>query len=181
MIMWCGRAAAWLPLIAMLCAPPAAGQTAGFVGIGAGAGVPVGSGQGGMNNGWITEIMAGTVLPNNIMSVRAGVMYAQNRIDTMDDMQYVPGGTDRLFVLMGGLMAMPDWDWDWVPYVHAGAGAVHARFHGGRTSFAWSAGAGTTLKWRTLDFFVEGRLLQARGGGDRGEMASVTTGVRVPL
>jgi hypothetical protein len=167
-------------LLGLIALPSAAAGQSGFLGIGAGAGIPVGPDDT-MGNGWVTEVMAGRVLPNGFMSVRLGGMYAQSPIATMDAMQYVPGGTTRLLGAMAGLMAMPDWDWDWYPYVHAGAGAIHSRFHGSMTSFAWSAGAGTVLKLQKVDFYVEGRFQQARRGGERGQMVTATTGIRLPF
>jgi hypothetical protein len=168
-------------------AAAAAAQESGFIGIGAGAGIPAGSRSGGMNTGWVTEVMAGRVLPGNFASVRLGGMFAQSRIDGMagDDMwmgdPLPEGGTGRIIGGMAGLMAMPSWDWEWYPYLHAGAGIVNARYQGDVTSFAWSGGAGAVMKWRTLDFYVEGRLLQARRRSGHGEMGSITTGLRFPF
>jgi hypothetical protein len=174
-----GRAALLAGAVLLLAAAPAAGQSNRFVGIGGGAGIPVGAPGEMMDIGWVAELMGGFVLPNNIMSVRLGVMHSSSRVPGMDAMEYIPPGTSRLYGAMAGVMMMPDWDWDWVPYVHAGAGALHSRFQGSTTSFAWATGAGATLKWRTIDFFVEGRLLQARRAGGRGEMVTLTTGIRL--
>jgi hypothetical protein len=88
-------------------------------------------------------------------------------------------GTQAMVALLGGFMAMPRWDYDWFPYVFVDAGALTARLHGSVTSFAWSSGVGTTLQWSTVDFFVEGRFLQARRAGTSGEMVFATMGVRV--
>jgi hypothetical protein len=168
-------------LLALAALPSAVAGQAGFLGIGGGAGIPVGGVRDGMGNGWVTEVMAGRVLPNGFMSVRLGGMYARSPIATMGGMQDEPGGTTRLLGAMAGLMAMPDWDWDWYPYVHAGAGAIHSRFHGSMTSFAWTAGAGTVLKLQNVDFYVEGRFQQARRSGERGQMVTATTGIRLPF
>jgi hypothetical protein len=182
------RRAAAAASIMLAVAPVAAiAQESGFIGIGAGAGIPAGSRSGGMSTGWVAEVMAGRVLPGNFASIRLGGMFAQSRIDGMaGDAMWMgdplpEGGTGRIIGGMAGLMAMPSWDWDWYPYVHAGAGVVNARYQGDVTSFAWSGGAGAVMKWRTLDFYVEGRLLQARRGSGHGEMASITTGFRYPL
>jgi hypothetical protein len=171
-----------LTLLLLALAPAGAAAQSGFIGIGGGAGVPVGGAADAMGNAWVTEVMAGRVLPNGFMSVRIGGMYGQSRVDGIDEgMMFMEGGTTRLLGAMAGLMAMPDWDWDWYPYVHAGAGAIRGRFQGSMTSFAWSAGAGTVLKLRTLDFYVEGRFLQALRSGERGEMVTATAGIRLPL
>jgi hypothetical protein len=160
---------------------PSHSQVPVFVGAGGGAGIPLGGDSRSMGTAWMTELMAGFVVPGNLMSVRAGVMYGESSIRSMDGMQFMPGGTTRLLGAMGGVMAMPNWDWDWYPYVHAGAGFMNARLHGSTTSLLWAAGAGATMKWKTIDFYVEGRLLQARSGGARGEMVSITSGIRLPI
>ena len=87
-------------------------------------------------------------------------------------------GTQRILGAMGGFMLMPDWNRDWVPYLLATAGAVNTEFAGRMTSFAWATGAGATLRWEALDFYVEGRFLQATRDGARGEMVSISTGIR---
>jgi hypothetical protein len=181
------RRAGLAALVILTCsAHGAAAQESGFIGIGAGAGIPAGSRSDGMRTGWVTEVMAGRVLPGNFASVRVGGMFARSPIDGMMDAMWLgdplpEGGTGRLIGGMAGLMAMPDWDWDWYPYLHAGAGLVNARYQGSATSFAWSGGAGAVMKWRSLDFYVEGRLLQARSGSGHGEMVSITTGLRLPF
>jgi hypothetical protein len=153
-----------------------------FISVGAGAGFPVGPNRGSMQTGWVTEIMAGTVLPNGYSSLRVGGMYAQSRItasDGMGGMSFMPAGTGRLVGGMVGLMAMPNWDWDWFPYVHASVGAVNASYQGSATSFAWSSGVGFVLQWRLIDFYTEGKFVQARRAGATGEMIAVTTGLRL--
>jgi hypothetical protein len=164
----------------------ASAQTAGFVGLGGGASFPTGSRSDAMRTGWMTELMAGLVLPGNFASARIGGMLGESRVGAMADDMWMGdplpgGGTSRVIGAVAGLMAMPDWDWDWYPYVHAGAGLVNARYQGSVTSFAWSGGAGAVMKWRTLDFYVEGRFLQARRDGGHGGMVSVTSGLRLPL
>jgi hypothetical protein len=185
-------------VLALLAPAAAAAQSNAFVGIGAGAGIPTGASGDAMGSGWLTEAMAGLVLPNGRVTLRVGGMYGQTPLRTADPMGDAGGmgppgdmgGTDdgpraptstRLLGAMAGVMAMPAWDWDWYPYVHAGAGALRARYDGSATSFAWSAGAGTTLKSRALDFYIEGRYLQARRSGETGAMVSATTGLRFPL
>jgi hypothetical protein len=174
-------------LVMLACsAGSAATQESGFLGAGGGVGIPAGSRSDGMRTGWVTELMVGRVLPGGFASVRVGGMFAQSRIEGMAGEMWMgdpppKGGTGRIVGGMAGLMAMPRWDWDWYPYLHAGAGLVNARYQGNATSFAWSGGAGAVLKSRTLDFYVEARLLQARRGGGHGEMASVTTGARLPF
>jgi hypothetical protein len=185
-------------VLALLTPLGAAAQSNAFVGIGAGAGVPTGASADAMGSGWLTEAMAGLVLPNGRVTLRVGGMYGQTSLRGADPMGDAGGmgptggmgSTDdgpgtptstHLLGAMAGVMAMPAWDWDWYPYVHAGAGALRARYDGSATSFAWSAGAGTTLKSRALDFYIEGRYLQARRGGETGAMVSATTGLRFPL
>jgi hypothetical protein len=158
----------------------------GFVGIGGGASFPTGSGSDAMRTGWTTELMAGLVLPGNFASVRVGGMFGESRVEPMMEGMWMgdplpDGGTSRVIAGMAGLMAMPDWDWDWYPYVHASAGIVNARFQGSATSFGWAAGAGTVMKWRSLDFYVEARFLQARRAGGHAGMVSATSGVRLPF
>jgi hypothetical protein len=171
-----------LVLALALLAPAAVAGQSSFFGIGAGAGIPVGGAADAMGNAWVTEVMAGRVLPNGFMSARIGGMFGQSQVAGVDDgMMFMESGTTRLLGAMAGLMAMPDWDWDWYPYAHAGAGALHGRFQGGMTSFAWSAGAGTVLKLRAVDFYFEGRYLQALRSGERGEMVTATTGIRFPF
>jgi hypothetical protein len=167
-----------------LCAASAAGQANGFVGLGGGASMPAGSSSDNMRTGWVTELMAGLTLPGNFASVRVGGMFGESRVEPMaGDMGMgdpLPR-TSRTISGMAGLMLMPDWDWDWYPYLHGGAGLVHARYQGSATSFGWSAGAGAVMKWRTLDFYVEGRFLQARRDAATGSMTAVTSGLRLPF
>jgi hypothetical protein len=161
-------------------APEAAAQR--FVTVGAGAGFPFGPDRGSMQTGWVTEIMAGMVLPNGFSSLRVGGMYAESRIagsEGMGGMAFMPSGTGRLVGGMVGLMAMPNWDWDWFPYVHASAGAMNASFQGTTTSFAWSSGVGIVVQWRLIDFYTEGKFVQARRAGATGEMIAITTGLRL--
>jgi hypothetical protein len=167
-------------------ASSAAAQSGGFVGLGGGASFPLGSRSDAMRTGWMTELMAGMVLPGNFASVRVGGMLGESQVRPMDDGMWMgdplpDARTSRVVGGMAGLMAMPDWDWDWYPYVHAGVGVVSARYQGSATSFAWSGGAGAVMKWRSLDFYVESRFLQARRDGGDGSMVSATTGVRLPL
>jgi hypothetical protein len=181
-----GRRAVLIAFVVLASGGSAAAQESGFLGVGGGVGIPAGSRSDGMHTGWVTEMMVGRVLPGGFASARVGAMFAQSRIDGMMDEMWMgdplpEGGTGRLIGGMAGMMAMPRWDWDWYPYLHAAAGLVNARYQGDVTSFAWSGGAGAVMKWRTLDFYVEGRLLQARRGGDHGEMVSVTTGLRFPF
>jgi hypothetical protein len=134
----------------------------------------------------VTELMAGMVLPGNFASMRVGGMFGESRVNSMADAMWMgdplpDGGTSRVVAGMAGLMAMPDWDWDWYPYVHASGGVINARFQGNATSFGWSAGAGAVMKWRSLDFYVEGRFLQARRSASHAGMASFTSGARLPF
>lgn len=172
---------AWLgaALVGTLCAGVAVGQSPQFVAVGAGASFPTGSGSEGMNPGFLAEAMAGKVLPGGFASARIGAMYGQSHLGGAGmGMQSIEPGTQRMFGLMAGLMVMPRWDYDWTPYALGTLGVVNARFQGTTNSFAWAAGAGTTLQWKEVDFFLEGRFLEARKGDGRGQMVSVTTGVR---
>jgi hypothetical protein len=158
----------------------------GFAAVGGGASFPTGGRADVMRTGWVAELMAGTVLPGNFASFRVGGMFGESRVDPMMDGMGLgdplpEGGTSRVIAGMAGLMAMPDWDWDWYPYIHASAGIINARFHGSATSFGWAAGAGAVMKWRSLDFYVESRFLQARRSEGSAGMGSVTSGVRLPF
>lgn len=167
------------PLLCAICADPALAQSGRFLTVGGGASFPTGDASAAMDPGWMTEVMGGVVLPGNFASLRVGGMYGQSRVTGGTGMQAMEGGTQRIVGAMGGLMVMPDWNRDWVPYALATAGAINARFQGNATSFAWSTGAGATLQWEAVDFYVEGRFLQARKSAARGEMVSVTTGIRL--
>ena len=164
-------------LLGAVCAMPAAGQQ--FLSLGAGASFPTGTVRAAMDPGWMTEVMGGVVLPGNFASVRIGAMYGQSRVGGGSGMMAAESGTQSIFGAMGGFMVMPDWNRDWVPYLLATAGAISAEYEGRMTSFAWSTGAGATLRWEALDFYVEGRFMQASKGSARGEMVSVTSGIRL--
>jgi hypothetical protein len=159
-------------------------QSGSFFAIGGGASFPPGDAGDAMDPGWVAQLMAGRVLPGDFASARIGVMYGQSRVPGAAGAMgttapvMIPG-TQRMIAVLGGLMAMPRWNYDWFPYVFVDAGAVSARLHGSATSFAWSTGAGTTLQWSSVDFFVEARFLQARRAEGSGEMLFATTGVRV--
>ena len=170
-------------LLALMWPTAARAQSGRFVAFGGGASFPAGSASEGMNTGWVTELMAGTVLPGGVLSLRTGLMYGRAGIGDEDadpGMQMMEPGTQKMLGAMAGLMAMPpQWNWDWVPYVFATAGVVNASYQGSMASFAWTGGAGTLLQLKPFDLYLEGRLLQARKNGGRGQMVSLTAGIRL--
>lgn len=153
-----------------------------FLTAGGGASFPVGGSRAMMHPGWVTELMAGAVLPGGYSSVRVGAMLGRSRVGSDDGMSggmtTVEPGTQRMAGLMAGLMAMPRWDYDWMPYGFLSAGGVNSKLVGSVNSFAWATGVGVVLKWRAVDFYAESRFLQARKSGGTGEMVSLTGGLR---
>jgi hypothetical protein len=168
----------WLGVVLLATLSSVANAQDSFLTIGAGPSFPTGSGSSGMKPGFMAEAMAGRVLPGGYASARIGAMYGQSRIGGGMGMNAIEPGTQRILGAMAGLMAMPKWDYDWFPYVLATAGVVKATFQGSTSSFAWATGAGTTLQWQAVDFYLEGRFLEARNDIGRGQMVSVTTGLR---
>ena len=162
-------------------ASTAAAQRTWFAAIGGGATVPRSAAA--MDNGWVTELMGGVILPGNIVSLRAGGTYGQNRMSMsvagVGMTAGTPAETDHSIGAMAGIMVMPDLETDFIPYVMASAGVMNGKYKGTDPSFAWASGAGLRVLTDLAEFYGEARFVRSTGRAGHGDMIPITAGVRL--
>ena len=135
-------------------------QARGYLQLGPGIGIPVGSYKDdGAKTGWLAQIAGGITAPSGVLGGRVSGTYMRNG-------STFAGVHDRIIGAMGDVVVSPKMQGSVAPYVLGGIGFQNGKSNvvgaASSTKFAWNAGAGLAVKAGKVGVFVEGRFLSIR-------------------
>ncbi len=163
-------------LLAIGTAGTANAQARGYVGIGGGVGIPMGSFKDDYKMGWLGQVIGGVKF-TDMLGVRVDGTYGQHSAKDAADPKI------KLLSVLGDIVLSPKTSGGVAPYVLGGAGMTNSKASVGTVSasssaFAWNAGAGAKFTAGSLGVYVEARFVSAKKNGETHNVLPVTIGLR---